>query len=507
MRRSDWLTWSLLALTLGACTSVIGIEELEEGPKPGGSSSGGRAEAGGRDGSGGRSEGAGTSTGGALQTTGGRVATGGSSAGGAKSTGGSPEAAGESPVGASGEGGEGGSGEAVDGEVRGKVIDFWGRPVPGVPIGIGELTTATQNDGTFTLAEVTPPYDVSLVVDNGRINYAWVYQGVSRLDPTLQVNTGLSERGNTTTFYSDNAMFGGENVVAIALGGPDSSFFLRPSGGQLTTFPSWSGPASVEVTGHGLWWTETDMDTMPGPATFESYGETEGPVQFVDAMPTDVRIDLSPTAVPSVPVQGTVTRTIADSPKIAGYVRFDDNAVIELFNESADGSNFAFTAPDLPNATVIAVGSHGDVFSGPYGVAAEAYDGGSLAISPPEAVALISPVSDAVDVGPNTTFEWTEKPGARVLHIEDNDFYQGIYVVTMDTKITLPEVVGGFKLRANAVHVWTVETHGRAENMDEVTGPEGFLDPLSDDREAPRGPKHGSPAFSFSQRRAFQTAP
>jgi hypothetical protein len=43
--------------------------------------------------------------------------------------------------------------------------------------------------------------------------------------------------------------------------------------------------------------------------------------------------------------------------------------------------------------------------------------------------------------------------------------------------------------------------------MDEVTGPDGFLDPLSDDWETPRGPKHGSPSFSFSQRRAFQTAP
>ncbi len=507
MRRSDWLAWSSLALALGACTSVIGIEELEEGPKPGGSSSGGRAETGGRDGSGGRAEDGGTSTGGAPATTGGRAETGGSSAGGARSTGGSPEAAGESPGGAGGEGGEGGSGEAVSGEVRGKVIDFWGRPVPSVPVGIGELTTATANDGTFTLADVTPPYDISLVVDNGRINYAWVYQGVTRLDPTLQVETGLAERSNTTTFYSDNAMFGGENVVAIALGGADSSFFLRPSGAQLTTFPSWSGPANVEVTGHGLWWTESDMDTMPGPASFESYGETEAPVAFVDGMPADVRVDLAPTTVPSVRVQGTVMRTIADSPKIAGYVRFDDNAVIELFNESADGTNFVFMAPDLPNATVLAVGSHGDIFTGPYGVAAEAFDGGGIAITPPEAVALISPASDAVDVSPSTTFEWTAKPGARVLHIEDKDFYQGIYVVTMDTEITLPEVVGGFKLRANAVHTWTVETHGRAETMDEVTGPDGFLDPLSDDWEAPRGPKHGSPAFSFSQRRAFQTAP
>ena len=505
MRRSGWLGWSLLAIGLGACTSVIGIEELEEGPKPG-SVTGGRADAsGGRDGTGGRTEDGGTSTGGTQAPTGGREQAGGSSsAGGSKSTGGTAEIGGESPGGTEG---EGGSGEPVAGAVRGKVIDFWGRPVPNVPVGVEDLTTATGNDGTFTLEGVTPPYDISLVVDNDRVNYAWVYQGVSRLDPTLQVETGLTERSNTTTFYSDNAMFGGDNVVGIAVGGPDSSYALQPSGAQLTTFPSWTGPATVEVNGHGLWWTETDTDTMPGPASYQSYGKSAAPISFVDSMPAEVRVDLSPTTVAAVRVQGTVMRTITDSPNISAYVRFDDNAVIELFNERADGANFVFIAPDLPNATVIAVGSHGDVFSGPYGVAAEAFDGGGITIAPPEAVALISPVSEAVNVGPDTTFEWTEKPGARVLHIEDEDFYQGIYVVTMATKITLPEVVGGYKLRANAVHTWTVETHGRAETMDEVTGPDGFLDPLSDNWEAPRGPKHGSPAFSFSQRRAFQTAP
>jgi hypothetical protein len=347
---------------------------------------------------------------------------------------------------------------------------------------------------------------VSLVVDNERINYAWVYQGVTRLDPTLQVEAGLTERGNTTTFFSDNAMFGGENVVGIGVGGPDATYLLRPSGAELTTFPGWAGPASIEMTGHGLWWTETDMDTMPGPATYQSYGKS-APLTFVDGMPAEVRVDLSPTMVASTRVQGTVVRTLTNGSKLAAFVRFDDNALIELFNEDVDDANFVFTAPDLPDSTVIAVGSHGDLFTGPYGIAAEAVDGGGVTITPPEPVAVISPVSDAVNVGPNTSFEWTEKPGARVLHIEDQEYYQGIYVVTMATKVTLPPIVGGFALRANAVHSWVVETHGTAETMDDITGPDGFLDPLSDDWETPRGPKHGSPSFSFSQRRAFQTAP
>jgi len=508
MRRSGWVGWSLLALGLGACTSVIGIKELEEGPKHQ-ASSGGRDTAGGRDGAGGRADSGGSSTGGVTDPTGGRAAMGGSSTagsstGGTKSTGGSPATAGESPGGATG---EGGSVDAPPGAVRGKVIDFYGRPVPNVPIGIGDQTSATANDGTFTIEDVTPPYDVSLVVDNDRINYAWVYQGITRLDPTLQVEAGLSERGNTTTFILENAMFGGENVVAIAVGSPDTSYTVKPSGAELTVFPSWSGPTSVDLGAHGLWWTETDMDTMPGPASYKSYAQSASPVTFTDGMPAEVRLDLAESMVASARVQGTVVRTLPDSPNLSAFVRFDDNAMIELFNEPVDEANFVFMAPDLPGATVVAVGSHGDMFSGPYGVAAEAFDGGGITITPPEACAIISPVSDAVNIGPSTTFEWTAKPGARVLHIEDQDFYQGIYVVTMATKITLPEVVGGYKLRANALHTWTVETHGTAETMDEVTGPDGFLDPLSDDWETPRGPKHGSPSFSISQRRAFQTAP
>jgi len=504
MRRSHTIFgWSLFALAAGACTSVIGIEELEEGPRPG--STGGRDTTGGRSesgGSAGRAETGGSSTGGAPASTGGRSDSGGT--GGAQSTGGSPSAAGESP---GGETGEGGSGEPAPSTVEGKVIDFWGRPVPNVPVGIGDLTAATASDGTFTIEGVTPPYDVSLLIDNERLNYAWVYQGISRLDPTLQVEVGLPDRSNTTTFYLDNATFGGDNVVAVSVGGPDSSYALKPSGGQLTTFPTWSGPTTIEVTAHGLWWTETDTDTMPGPASFESYATSSSPISFVASMPAEVRLDLSPVSVQSVRVQGTVVRSIDDSPNLSAYVRFPDTAAIELFSERVDSANFVFTAPEIPDAAIVAVGSHGNPFDGPYGVAGEAFDGGGITITPPEPVALISPATDAVNVGPSTTFEWTKKPGALVLHIEDSDLYQGIYVVTMGTKITIPEVVGGFTLRAGAGHSWTVETHGTAETMDEVTGPEGFLDPLSYDWETPRGPKHGSPSFSFAQRRTLQTAP
>src|SRR6185503_3513781 len=64
-------------------------------------------------------------------------------------------------------GGQGGSGGATGSTVNGKVIDFWGHPVPNVIIIIGSDQTSTETDGTFTVSNVGGTYDVSLVASFG----------------------------------------------------------------------------------------------------------------------------------------------------------------------------------------------------------------------------------------------------------------------------------------------------------------------------------------------------
>jgi hypothetical protein len=77
--------------------------------------------------------------------------------------------------------------------VRGRLIDFYGAPVPNVEITIGASTATTDHAGTFEIADVAPPYDVSFIItilSGPYIKHGWLFKGLTRADPTLQVTRG-----------------------------------------------------------------------------------------------------------------------------------------------------------------------------------------------------------------------------------------------------------------------------------------------------------------------------
>lgn len=507
MRLHSALSALLLLGAAGACSAVLGIEELESGkqetPTGGTSASGGSGAA-----TGGVSTDAGK-TGGGTSASGGAVSSGGSSTGGSSPLGG---AGGEAPsegqggegVGQGGEGvGQGGA-PSIDGPVRGKVIDFWGHALPNVPVSIAGQSTLTGDDGSFEIDDVTPPYDVSLRIETKRLAHAWVYQGLTRLDPTLQVGEGSDSRNATITFHATGAMHDEPNSVAMAIGSDDGSFAMSMSGPQVQSSWSWYGPATTAVTGHALWWTESQNSASPGPEAFLGYGTAAG--SMTDSVAGEIMIELGSGEVAATTVQGSVTRGIEEYPTNMVSLRFADNAVIDLVNLTPEGPAFAYQVPELPDAEVVVAASQGDPFSGPYGVAYRVADGGPVNLSPPMPVTVITPGAEASNVDEDTTFEWSARPGVRVLHIEDTEFYRALFVVTDATKITLPEAIG-FELRPGARHYWTVEVHGTAESVDEATGPDGFLDSYSIYDDSPRGPRRGDGTYSYSGLRMFTTAP
>src|SRR4051812_13851976 len=149
--------WSPLAalLALGACNSVLGIEDLHDGPRPG---------TGGDDSSGGSQN----PTGGKNNPSGGSVRTprnsphagahsapsgaGGNSSGTSGTTGTSGTSG---SSGTMNDGGAGGEPPVVgDPTVRGKVIDFWGQAVPNIAVQVGDQTTTTDAAGKFTVQDV-----------------------------------------------------------------------------------------------------------------------------------------------------------------------------------------------------------------------------------------------------------------------------------------------------------------------------------------------------------------
>ncbi len=79
--------------------------------------------------------------------------------------------------------------------VNGFVKDAYGEPINGVAVIItGKAAVASGPDGSFSLANVTTPYDIILSTQK----YVVVYKGLTRTDPTLTTTSSLGTAKTAT---------------------------------------------------------------------------------------------------------------------------------------------------------------------------------------------------------------------------------------------------------------------------------------------------------------------
>jgi len=72
--------------------------------------------------------------------------------------------------------------------VEGTVVDGYLVPMGGIDVHIQGQKATTATDGTFTLTGITRPYSATVVVPQGAgRKHGYVFEGVSRLDPTLEL--------------------------------------------------------------------------------------------------------------------------------------------------------------------------------------------------------------------------------------------------------------------------------------------------------------------------------
>ena len=180
IRRGRGTALVAFSALLAACSSLLGVEDLNEGPRPGDEEGGSSGATSGKGGTGGSSGGAGgarggsagstSGSGGAAAGSAGKAPTGGSAGvnavgGTAGTMGGSGGDAGDGMGGdigmaGMGEGGMGGTTPA-DMTVRGRIIDFYRHPVPGVTIDIAGTEVLTNAQGEFVVPDVPATYDAS----------------------------------------------------------------------------------------------------------------------------------------------------------------------------------------------------------------------------------------------------------------------------------------------------------------------------------------------------------
>lgn len=499
-----WLL-TLLAAT-GACTSVLGIEELHEGPRDDGGSS--NSDAGKSSGTSGKntagSEEGGTSTGGTDNGNGGTSSggTGTSGTAGTKPTGGSAGTGGSAPL---------------DDTVHGKVVDLWGRALPNVLIQVADQTGTTDTKGEFSFEDVPAEYDASLYVTiPDEADYGWVYQGVTRRDPTFQVYDARPAHETPVVLKSSNGPFplAANDSVYVALGLADGAFADDISAkAGIEARPEWLGATTTMGSAHALWWSSNAA--TKAPTKYSAY--VTKLVALKEGMAGDaIDFDLSLQTIETKAIEGTITPVGQGDRANHLFARFDSHATIPLMDQDDAPDTFSYLVPTLPNASIMLAASEGDEYDGPFAIAhADGLNPGdkNIKLTIPAPALPLQPKGE--NVPKNQTFKFqpgTGNPGPFMLWIErgDRNGY-AMAIVTSKTELPLPEVVGGAftldkVLTANSYYRWCVTTQGDYESVDDMTGPNGFLDAFGVKTGVPFGPKQTSGTYTSSAMYDFTRA-
>lgn len=525
-------------LALASCAKLIGIEDVSLDPAFAGSAgtTGGGSNAGS-----GAVGGHANSSGGNLDSVGGRPH---STAGQANSAGGATagtdevgDTAGSGGTEAQGGTGNLGGGSAVAGSsgaagagstVHGHVIDFWGHQLSNVSVEVGGKTSTTDAQGAFSFDAIASEYDASLVVSynvNGRIKTrAWVYQGLTRRDPTLQIYEGLSDRGTQIDVLPNNPpTLTASRTLSIAFGGPDGSAHRSDVSGPglAASHLAWQGPQVTHEVADALIWEPDSSSGFPTQYLASDSKEITltDTADGIQAHGT-VSFDLSADTITAGTIAGTVPGSGFTARFNNVFMRYSSNGVIKLLADEPKSGGFSYVVPSIANASATLVVGEGNLYL-ELGVAHKGgllpnTSGISLNIPTPARDLTVTPSTDLTKVSATTQFSF--KPGGSagapfvsIFAYEDNSVHDDIlYLVSAKPTFSLPKVVNGsYTLPPGGPYVWRIETHGSPASVDAMAGPNGFLDAVSnsDFCDEPSGPSTADGSYTLSRPTELQLAP
>ena len=399
--------------------------------------------------------------------------------------------------------------------VQGRIIDYWRHFVPNVPVTIGATTATTDANGQFTIAGVTSPYDVAFTIttiaNNSPASYGWLYKGLTRVDPTLEVWDAFPDRSATELTVQvagiDFGNYPAEQLTIVAHGGTDGAFSTDVSVANSLTDSSWYGPTATNMSGHALTWLRASSSFSALPTSYLSYDTRN--LSLADMGTSSVSFDLTNRTVPSGTITGTVTPSASGGDRINGlYVRFPTNANIHIVRDRSQPTNFSYLVPNVTGGSVTLAAEQGYWSTPPYAVAhRDDLSAGQtgIALTVPTASSLISPAAGATGVDASTLFRWSGTAKVFLWSMVSDTDYKNIFVVTTEQQGTIPTLPSGPMLPANGACSWYVETSGSFQSVDEATGTGGMLDAFGTGD--PWGAWRGNGSFTRSARGRFTTAP
>jgi len=459
----------LFVVIVGACgggSSPPG----SNGGSSGGSGTGGAQS--GRGGSGGAASG-GAGSGGTAE--GGR----GGSGGDAGSTAGSGGTAQGGRGGSGGAAGSGGTAPAI--AVTGTVLLNL-EPLAGVPVTVAGHTLITDAAGRFTAADVTAPYDLTLVLAAQKQVRSYI--GVTRADPVLNI----FQSGNNRTVTFRGALSGGagfpapaqhQSALALVTDRWTRTQNLDPTGATYEAIFNFVGPATANAT---LIVLQYRRDTSGLVVDYTGHARRTLAIADTGTFTADLNL----AAVTERTVSGTISAPAQSSLSMSLRVE----TLLPIAGASVAGPSYAVVVPQ------------GLTFTPQLEIAAAASDGSAVGqtkqildqvtsenFALPQGTTLGAPANAATGVDRDTEFSWT--PGFDGGHVVA--FSIGgwdIRVATQGTRARLPADV---PVPAGADGQWVV--YSQDISVDELVA----IPPITPVRSSARG--------ASSVTRTFRTAP
>jgi hypothetical protein len=485
-----------------ACNSALGIEEIattDFGPASGGNAGvggggqGGAVNAGGTGGTVGAGATAGGSVGGAgvdASAGAGGGGTGGVSGGGTGGTDAGKDGSPDAPRDAVPDSRDGGDAADVGNgtiTVSGTIIDAYRQPFPGVDVTIGSsLPQTTKTDGKFSITGVTPPYDVGLVI--GTRKQGWIFQGLTRTDPTLQVEGAAAPRTQALALSAPSCSTYTYPYAYLAFSAPGVFHGESESCDNSSPTIHWAGRAQATGTFH---WLVINRPVDAFTQTYPLYLATTQPVSIDSTSAAPLALDLTkattaPTALPTVILTATVSGFDPGASASAGdtgYLLFGQGAEVPIFDVSTTGATQRYQVPNNADFTMSFVTMRGLSTQGT-AMAHKAKlrtDQGdfSINLAVPVPPVLTAPTQDATGVGQDTDFSWTDSARPGLVNVLDLEFDDGtsFRVVTTSKQLRF-KPPAGMAVPSSTPGYWNVEVHGSYTSTDQATAPTGFIDPL-----------------------------
>jgi len=414
-----------------------------------------------------------------------------------------------------GGGEDGGDGEVTDpeGPVQGRVIDYFDNPVPGALVTLAGETVTTDDDGAFAFGPTSSRYSIGVGLEVARFGGAevsgYLFVGVTRRDPTLQIYRGLPKRSANVTRNVTGVTFPlpSTQKIPMDVAGRYGGFSYPLTSATLTSSGEWEGPAEVQGHVHAIRYEHAAAEPQL-PTSYLAHASQ--PLALDASMTSSFTLDLSSEGpLTAGIISGTAAGSGIGYRSNGVFVRFEDDAAVQVLSHYTSSDAFSYLVPAIASSSIAVAAMRNDISAPPFAVAyveGIAPGASDVELAIPAPATLLSPATAEGGVDGDTVFSWSGPDQVYMFVADALDVYENFYVITTEKNAKLPvDEVMLPSLRSSFVYEWSVRTHRTIATVDDATGPTGYLDSFCYGRL--RGPRRDSGSHTGSELRSFTTAP